>query len=106
MRHRSVVLEGREYQMVRYEVFHMDEKIGTLLTDGPRRDRFFPEETIKKHNDIMICQEWKEVKDTGWIYIPLFENMIRDTMRQKPNAKYIARFTNEFVLIRQDDDLS
>ena len=91
--------------MDQYEVFHMDEKIGTLITDGPRRDRFFPEEAIKHHNDIMILPEWKTVKDTGWIYIPLFENMIRDIKRQNPNAKYIARFTNEFVLVRQEDSL-
>ena len=81
----------------------MDEKIGTLITDGPRRDRFFSEEAIKKHNDIMIRPEWKTMKDTGWIYIPLFENMIRDTMRQNPNATYIARFTNEFVLKKMED---
>ncbi len=91
--------------MIKYEVFHRDEKIGTLLTDGPGRDRFFPEEAIQHHYDIMILPEWKSVKDTGWIYIPLFENMIRDTLRQNPNAKYIARFTNEFVLVRQEESL-
>ena len=58
--------------MIKYEVFHRDEKIGTLITGGPKRDRFFPEEAIKQHNDIMIRPEWKTTKDTGWIYIPLF----------------------------------
>lgn len=92
--------------MNKYNVFHRDEKIGTLLTDGPRRDRFFPDESIKRHYDIMIRPEWKNVKDTGWIYIPLFENMIRDTLRQNPNAKYIARFTNDFVLEKVEDALA
>lgn len=90
--------------ILKYEVYYRDEKIGTLWTDGPRRDRFFPEEAIKKYWDIMIDPKWKEVKDTGWIYIPIFENMIRDTMRQNPNAKYIARFTNEFVLVKMDEN--
>lgn len=88
---------------ITYEVFHRDEKIGILITDGPRRDRLLPEEAIKHHNDIMIRPEWKTVKDTGWIDIPLFENMIRDTLRQNPNAKVIARFTNDFVLVKQDE---
>ena len=89
--------------MIKYEVFYMDEKIGTLITDGERRDRLFPLETIRKCNEIVIRPEWKNVKDTGWVYIPIFENMIRDTMRQNPNAKYIARFTNEFVLVKTGD---
>lgn len=95
-RKRSVIM------IVEYEVFFRDEKIGVLLTDGEKRDRFFPEEAIRKCNDMTILPAWKEGKDTGWIYIPIFENMIRDTMRQNPNAKYIARFTNDFVLIKKD----
>lgn len=89
--------------IVKYEVLYNDEYIGTLLCDGPKRDRFFPAEAIRKYNDIMIHPTWKEVSDTGWIYIPIFENMIRDTMRQNPNAKHIARFTNNFVLVKLDD---
>lgn len=89
--------------IVKFEVFYMDKKIGTLLADGSKRERFFPEEAICECSDIMILPEWKTVQDTGWIHIPLFENMIRDTMRQNPNAKYIARFTNEFVLVKVDD---
>ena len=78
----------------------MDEKIGTLLTDGPHRDRFIPEEAVKKYSSVLIDRRWRE--DLGWIYIPLFENMINDTLRQNPDAKYISRFTNEFVLVKTE----
>lgn len=82
--------------MITDEVFFMNEKIGTLLTDGPRRDRFLLDKAIEKYKNVLFDPRWKE--DMGWTYILLWENMIQDTMRQDPNAKYIARFTNEFVL--------
>lgn len=72
-----------------YEVYYGDERIGTLLTDGPRRDRFLPEEAAKKYETFFIDPRW--CKDMGWTYIPLYENMISDTMRMNPDAKVIAR---------------
>lgn len=83
--------------MIEYEVWFRDEKIGILLTDGPRRDWFIPEESGRR--DYFI-PGW--TGDNGWTYIPLFENMIRDTLRIKPEATHIARFTNDFVLVRKN----
>ena len=87
--------------IIAYEVFFKDEKIGTLLTDGPGKDRFLPEKTIEKYSSYMVDTRWKE--DRGFIYIPLYENMIKDTLRQNPDAKYIARFTNDFVLVKMEE---